>query len=466
MGPEIRDKVGTRSAPHRQFRPTSPERHPEGEGWSGLYADEPESCRRRLRPFLLTCAHLGVMMAVFKVYRVEGLAFQRLVAIAMAALPIHYLTPYRWKKPVFFATSVVGLYWVFDLDVTAIVLGLAALLIGVCYLPWRWSTRASIVALIGAGMGFARPESVLTAIPDVVWPVLASMFMFRMIIYLYELKHAKKPEPLVDTLSYFFMLPNSCFMHFPVVDYRTLQRGYFADDVHAIQRRGLEMMTKGTLHLLAYRIIYHKMLIQASEVDGPLTLIGHLVGNYLIYLHVSGQFHIACGMLHLFGFQLPETHHHYLLANSFTDYWRRVNIYWKDFMVRVFFNPVVFRLKKKPQPLALAIATLCVFFMTWFLHAYQLYWLRGTWGFSVPDAMFWGILGLLVLVNVQLDARRTRNRRRNESDGSSPVRIFAVRALKTAGTFTTLALLWSLWYSPSLSAWLDMLRRGSGIGGA
>ena len=58
------------------------------------------------------------------------------------------------------------------------------------------------------------------------------MFMFRMIIYLYELKHIKKPESLVDTLSYFFLLPNYCFMHFPVVDYRTMQRGYFADDVH------------------------------------------------------------------------------------------------------------------------------------------------------------------------------------------------------------------------------------------
>ncbi len=85
----------------------------------------------------------------------------------------------------------------------------------------------------------------------------------------------------------------------------------------------------------------------------------YLVCNYLLYLQVSGQFHIACGMLHLFGFQLPETHHHYLLATGFTDYWRRINIYWKDFMVRLFFNPVVFRLKRWPQPAALAVATIC-----------------------------------------------------------------------------------------------------------
>ena len=134
--------------------------------------------------------------------------------------------------------------------------------------------------------------------------------------------------------------------------------------------------------------------------------------NYLLYLRVSGQFHMACGMLHLFGFQLPETHHHYLLATSFTDYWRRINIYWKDFMVRVVFNPVVFRLKRRPQPVALAAATAVVFLVTWLLHAYQSFWLRGVWGFGVPDALFWGILGVLVLINVQLDARAARGRAR------------------------------------------------------
>jgi hypothetical protein len=173
-------------------------------------------------------------------------------------------------------------------------------------------------------------------------------------------------------------------------------------------------------------------------------------------------------MLHLFGFQLPETHHHYLLASGFTDYWRRINIYWKDFMVRLFFNPVVFRLKRWPQQAALAVATVTVFLATWALHAYQSFWLRGVWAFSVPDALFWGTLGVLVLLGVQLDARRSRNRggarakARVASAGSWKLEPgpLAVRGLKTAATFTTIALLWSLWSSPSLSAWLDLMHRG------
>ena len=199
------------------------------------------------------------------------------------------------------------------------------------------------------------------------------------------------------------------------------------------------------------------LMISPDAVDGPISLAWYMVGNYLLYLRVSGQFHMACGMLHLFGFQLPETHHRYLLASSFTDYWRRINIYWKDFMVRVVFNPVVFRLKRWPQPAALAAATAVVFLVTWLLHAYQSYWLRGVWGFGVPDALFWGILGVLVLINVQLDARRGTRR---APGPSRPAPRLALRALRVAGTFTTIAVLWSLWSSPSVASWLDMICRG------
>ena len=278
-----------------------------------------------------------------------------------------------------------------------------------------------------------------------------------MIIYLYEQKHARDREPLVDTLSYFFLLPNYVFPHFPVIDYRAFQRGYFARGIHDIQRMGLVMMTRGTAHLLLYRVIDRLLLISADAVHDPLSLAGYLFCNYLLYLRVSGQFHMACGLLHLFGFQLPDTHRHFLLASGFTDYWRRINIYWKDFMVRIVFNPVVFRLRRRSQPLALGAATAVVFAVTWLLHAYQSYWLRGVWGFSATDALFWGILGVLVLINVQLDARRGASRVRGPS--RSPLRL-AIRSGQIAGTFATIALLWSLWSSPSVGAWVALMRRG------
>lgn len=382
-----------------------------------------------------------------------------LTTLAAASLPIHYLAPYRWKKPILVTISVIGLGWVYGLAVAATVVALSTVLIGICYLPIPWIVRASSLGALAIALAVTRPAEQLASIaPSAVWPVLATMFMFRMIIFLYELKHAKKPETVVDVLSYFFLLPNYCFLHFPVVDYRTFQRGYFAKDIHETQRIGLGMMTRGAFQLLLYRLVYHELLIPAEEVHNPASLAGYLICNYLLYLRVSGQFHMACGMLHLFGFQLPETHHNYLLATGFTDYWRRINIYWKDFMVRIVFNPVVFRLKRWPQPAALALATAVVFVATWSLHAYQSYWLRGVWGFSATDALFWGILGILVMINVQLDARRPR--KRDAKNRATTFAALGLRGLKIAGTLTTITVLWSLWSSPSVSAWIDLFRRG------
>ena len=387
------------TALHQQYLPaprTAPDFQPDLD--AGLYEGEPENCRRSLRPFLRNLRYLGLLLVIFKVYRIEerafqGRAFQMLVTLVLLALPVHYMVPFRWKKPLFVALSIGSLFWVFGSLVAATVLAFAAVMIGICFLPIPWIARAATLGALALAMAFARPETARIAIPENVWPIVASIFMFRMVVYLYELKHAKKRENVVDTLSYFFLLPNYCFMHFPVVDYRTMQRGYFANDVHAMQRRGLQMMFRGTVHLLCYRLVYHELLISPAKVHDWASLGIYLVCNYLLYLQVSGQFHMACGMLHLFGFQLPETHHRYLLATGFTDYWRRINIYWKDFMIRIFFNPVVFRLKRWPQWAALAVGTVTVFLATWLLHAYQSYWLRGTWGFTLQDALFWGILG-------------------------------------------------------------------------
>ena len=117
MGPETHPPVarppGTRRAPHRRFFPVSePDRR-------GLYPGEPENCRRDLRAFLAIWGHLALLLAVMKVYRVEGRALFLLTSIALAALPVHYLLAYRWKKPFFLGVSVVGLFAVFGVGPAA-----------------------------------------------------------------------------------------------------------------------------------------------------------------------------------------------------------------------------------------------------------------------------------------------------------------------------------------------------------
>src|SRR5262249_27800017 len=168
-----------------------------------------------------------------------------------------------------------------------------------------------------------------------------------------------------------------------------------------------------------------------------------MVTLYLLYLKVSGLFHLVVGLLHLFGFNLPETNHLYLLASSFTDFWRRVNIYWKDFITKIFFYPMHFRLKRLGPFWAMACATLFAMFCSALLHPYQGFWIRGAWIFNWQDCLFWAVMMTGVLTDALLEAKR--GRQRSLSKPQRTVWSEFGRALRTVGMFVTITLLWTLW---------------------
>jgi hypothetical protein len=196
-------------------------------------------------------------------------------------------------------------------------------------------------------------------------------------------------------------------------------------------------------------------MIAPGDVSNTLELVRYLISNFGLYLRISGQFHLIIGILHLFGFNLPETHHLYFMASSFTDLWRRINIYWKDFMLKVFYYPTFFRIRHWGANTSLIFATAFVFFLTWFFHAYQWFWLRGTFLLTIPDMLFWFILACLVIVNTLYEDKR--GRKRTLGHHSMTIGDIAGLALRTAGTFTVMAVLWSLWSSDSIGDWIALL---------
>src|SRR5262249_18802503 len=136
----------------------------------------------------------------------------------------------------------------------------------------------------------------------------------------------------------------------------------------------------------------------------------YMLATFLLYLRVSGQFHLIGGMLHLYGFHLPQTHHLYYLASSFTDFWRRINIYWKDFVMKLLYYPMYFRLRRWNTKSRLVVSTLTVFLASWMLHSYQWFWLRGDFPMEIQDGLFWGILGLLVVMGSLREMKRPQRR--------------------------------------------------------
>ena len=410
----------------------------------------------QLGKFLSVTVQLGLLVLVVRLFRLENQAFyHNLMLLTFFGFLIHYILPHHYRLPYFLFISLAAIAGILGFVNSLWLIGIGLGLISICHLPISYNARVAILLVTGFALVLIRAGWIQSSWLDVIWPVLASMFMFRLIVYMYDLKHGKARPTLTSTLSYFFLLPNVVFPFFPVVDYSTFRRNYYNEEQHQIYQKGLDWMLRGVIHLIVYRFVNYYLMLSPQEVTNSAELVRYLISNFALYLRISGQFHLIIGILHLFGFNLPETHHLYFLASSFTNLWRRINIYWTGFMMKVFFYPTHFRIKHWGATTSLVFATSFVFLMTWFLHAYQWFWLRGTFLLTAPDVLFWFILAFLVVVNTLYEARRGRKRtlgQRSQSAGET-----VVLALQSAGTFTVMAVLWSLWNSPSIADWFALL---------
>ncbi len=413
--------------------------------------------RLNITRFLSIVVQLGLLMLVIAQLHLENQAFYlNVMPLVFYGFLIHYFLPLHYRLPFFLLLSLVALVGILGFANGAWLIGIGLCLIGICHLPVSYLARIAIMIAVGTALAVIRVGWFYAPWLETVWPVLASMFMFRLIIYLYDLRHGKAKPTLIDTLSYFFLLPNVVFPFFPVVDYSTFRRTYYDDEQHRIYQKGLQWMLRGVIQLIIYRYIYYYVALAPEAVTNTAELVRYVILNFALYIRISGQFHLIIGLLHLFGFNLPETHHLYFLASSFTDLWRRINIYWKDFMMKVFYFPTYFRIRKWGATTSLIAATFFVFFLTWFFHAYQWFWLRGTFLLTVPDILFWFILALLVVANTLYEASRGRKRTLTGQTSQSFGELVAP-ALRSAATFTILALLWSLWSSESIKDWFALL---------
>lgn len=398
---------------------------------------------------------LGLLVLVASQFELENQAlYAHVLPLAFAGFLIHYFLPQRYRLPFFILLSLAGFFGIMGFGNGLIITALSLLLIGITQLPIRFNARVALLLVTVVLLIMIRAEWLPLSLPTAIWPVLGSLFMFRMIVYLYDMKHSKTRAGLQSTLAYFFLLPNVVFLLFPVIDFSTFRRTYYNEDEDNIYQTGVRWMTWGVIHLLLYRFINHNLIISPLEVTNASDIVRYIVPNFLLLLRVSGQFHLSVGILHLFGFNLPRTFRDYFAANSFTDFWRRANPYWRDFMVKTSYYPVYFRLQRSGMVVRLVISTVVVFIATWLFHAYQWYWLRGSFQFSAPDIAFWALFGIVVLLNTLYEAKHGRKRTLERKKWTA--RDAVIVSLQAIGTFMTVAIIYSLWTSSSVTEWLGL----------
>ena len=412
--------------------------------WTGLFK------------FLAIGVQLSFLVVIVRMTFLESNAFYNSVMLlTLYGFVINYFLPASYRLPFVVLLSLGGVFGIFGPSDGGWIVANAIVLIGICHLPVPIWLRASMLSMAGLALIAMRAGYLTTPWTNAIWPLLGSMFMFRMVVYFYDLRHKMAPVSIAHSLSYFLMLPNLAFPLFPVVDHSTFCRTYYNDDQYRIYQRGLHWMFMGVLHLLLYRYINYYWVIGPESVNSTGTLLQYMVTNYLFIVRVSGQFQIAIGILHLFGFNLPRVMDRFLLAEGFADYWRRVNVYWKEFIQKVFFLPAYVQLRTFGPTSRLVLATGVAFAVTWFFHAYQWFWLRGSFRVAGPDIMFWVLMGVLVLANSLYEMKHGRRpvKLKRAASWSETAR----RTLRVAGTFVVVIVLWSLWISSSFEEWFTML---------
>ena len=426
------------------------------QGRSGEWIASLVDIRVSALPLAALVAQLALLVFVTSWFQLENPAFAQIVVpLAAIGFAIHHVLPARHRLSYFVALCFIGFVTVLGWQNAGWIVGLTVAFAALCHLPVSWAAR--VVALLAGGvlLGVLRARPDWTPFSSAVWPILGSILMFRLIVYAYDVRNSRERVPATWSLAYFFMLPNVVFPLFPVVDFATFRRTYYDREASGIYQRGIDWMVRGLIHLLLYRAIYQHFTIAPSDVGTGVQLVQYMSSTFLLYLRVSGTFHFIVGMLHLFGFRLPETHRFFYLASSFTDFWRRINIYWKDFMMKVVFYPVYFPLRKRGETTALVVGTLSVFLVTWLTHSYQWFWILGRWLLSWTDGLFWAILGLLLVGNSLWEVKHGRKR---ALPGTRPrVRDAATVAVRAVIVFATICTLWSLWGSPTLGDWFDLV---------
>jgi hypothetical protein len=417
-------------------------------------------------PLLLVTAELALAMLVVVLFQLEpskliGRGLFCLVPVFVA----HSLLPLKFRLPLLLAATAALLFYLLGVTAAAITIGAGLLLIGLCHLPLAFRSRLLLVLVVATvfallqGRVFHASRHLMLAMP-----VLGALFMFRLLIYMYDIRHENPGAATIwQRLSYFFLLPAPLFPFFPVLDYRMFLRCYYARPAFEISQTGILWMSRGIIHLVLYRFIYHFYSPAAEYVVDLGGVMAFCLSGYLIYLRVSGLFHLIAGSLRLFGFDLPDTHRLYFFASGFSDYWKRINIYWKDFMAKLFFFPSFGMLKKLETRARVAAATAIVFVATTYLHSYQMFWLQGRFTIYETDYWFWGILGVLVILNQLYD---DKNRSQRKLPGAKLVWDFKVAlklSVQTTAMFVFLCLLWSLWSSQELSVWIGVMKQAANM---
>ena len=348
----------------------------------------------RLRFFSLALAQFILILFIVTRYNFEkssGIIDYAPYVILVFA--IYSFIAIRFRPAFLFLACVALVYAAFGILAGSffILIGLGLILI--CHLPIKYTYRFVLILAIAFLLALFRTEFIYIPWMTMTAMYMAPLFMFRLIIYLYEIKNGLVPANKWQSISYFFMFPNVFFLFFPIIDYKTYVKTHLDSPEKEIWQKGIRWMLRGLIHIMCYRLICFHFLI------GP---------------------------------------------------------------VEVIDLPTMFRYKKILKKNLLAFTMMTVFFITWIMHSYQLFWITGVVSVRSIDVIFWMVIGACITTNSVIVEKYTLAEDRVEKPQSEFKKYF-MKIIRMMGMFLFMSIMWSLWNTRTLEDWLFIVSKGKQV---
>jgi len=381
------------------------------------------------------------------------LGVPKLLLIVLGGYVINIFLANRFKNILLAALSILAAFVVLNPLNVLILYALGILIFGVAEL--KVDKKAKLLCLLSLAivLTFVRSNFSFDFIQGRTWVILASIFIFRTIIYFKQDESKNQQTPLLKKFNYFFLFPNLFAPLFPIVDYKDYHKDVDDSEIYSIQLDGINLVCLGVLQLLVYRVLYTYFLPSLGEINNVQSLIIYITVNYLLVFRLMGMLNISVGVIRMFGFKLPEIFNNIFIATCVSDFFRRLNIYWKEFLLNHFYYPIYFKYRKSGMFKALAISSVLTFIFNWFFHAYQWFWILGTSPIRWTDTIFWSAFSIVAIIEMLYQAKNPVKKR-------NQVLQLILWPLKVMLTFAFISIIWSLWTSPSVSFWIQTVSNG------
>ncbi len=153
---------------------------------------------------------LGLLAIVIRQFQIESDAFLRISLLAFAGFFVHYFLPAAYRLPFFALLSLSGIALVMGAGNAAALISMGMLLIALCHLPVSFGAHFGLLA-VGVILAVFRLELMAGPWSSAVWPILGSMFMFRLIVTSTTAGTTRRRSRSGERSATSSLLPNVCF---------------------------------------------------------------------------------------------------------------------------------------------------------------------------------------------------------------------------------------------------------------